>query len=143
MCIGQPTQIFFPDAHNRITKAIQFLKTKKGVDTIYLMGHSMGSRMVSAYYPEDNDKSIKGLILAGCRNNGDYPLSCKENIQGTKLPVLDIWGESDAKDSISAYERQSLKSKTYTQIEIPGADHKFDGYDYELTSTVINWLKTM
>lgn len=38
----------FPDAFFRIEEAVSFLKDK-GVSDIYLMGHSMGSRMVSAF----------------------------------------------------------------------------------------------
>ncbi|HHS99840.1 MAG TPA: alpha/beta hydrolase, partial [Thiomicrospira sp.] len=43
---------FFPQAHAKIAKAIEFLKTEKGVETVYLMGHSMGSRMASSFKPE-------------------------------------------------------------------------------------------
>ena len=39
----------FPKAYTIIKEGIQFLREEKGVETIYLMGHSMGGRMMSAF----------------------------------------------------------------------------------------------
>ena len=87
----------FPDAYQTIHAAIKFLKEEKKVKNIYLMGHSMGSRMASAFMAENVNAPIKGLIIAGCRNNGDYPLSCSETIKEVKIKVLDIWGGANGK----------------------------------------------
>ena len=38
----------FPKAYDTINQGISFLKTK-GIKNIYLLGHSMGSRMMGAY----------------------------------------------------------------------------------------------
>jgi len=132
---------FFPEAHANIAKAIQVLKTEKGVETVYLMGHSMGSRMASSFKPEAHNTQINGLIIAGCRNNGGEPLSCIANVKNRALPILDIWGEGDVKDDQSASERKTLQSPHYQQVQISGANHKFDGYDFELNGAVIQWLK--
>jgi hypothetical protein len=42
----------------------------------------------------------------------------------------------------AAKEREGLVSATYTQVEVSGANHKFDGNDDEFIATVIDWLKT-
>lgn len=131
----------FPLAYEAIKQGIEFLRKEKGVTRIYLMGHSMGSRMASAFMAEDPDAPINGLIVAGIRNNGDYPLDGKQNLERVDIPVLDIWGGGDSKDYAAAKERRPLVSATYTQVEIPGANHKFDGYDAELITAVINWLQ--
>ena len=131
----------FPDAYITIKKAIVFLKKEKGVNKIFLIGHSMGSRMSSAFVSENPEQQVSGLILAGCRNNGGYPFSCNENLQNINIPILDIWGGDNEKDSDSALERQKMVSYTYKQVEISGANHKFKGYETELVDAVVKWLE--
>ena len=131
----------FPQAYSTIEKAIAYLKNEKGVSHVYLFGHSMGSRMASAFVAEHPDHGLSGLIVAGCRNNGGQPLSCDQNLEGVVLPVLDIWGGKNGKDSRAASERSRLTSDTYTQVEISGANHKFEGKEDELVETVADWLK--
>ena len=131
----------FPEAYEMIKDGIRYLKEEKGVTTIFLMGHSMGSRMASAFVSENPEQILSGLIIAGCRNNGGYPLSCEENIQNVDIPVLDIWGGDNSKDSDAASDREGLASASYEQKEVPGANHKFEGYESEFVSSVVIWLK--
>lgn len=131
----------FPDAYNIIKDAIHYLQKEKNITKIFLIGHSMGSRMSSAFVSENPAQPIAGLIVAGCRNNGGYPLSCIENLQNVSIPVLDIWGENNWKDSNSAIEREKMISSTYKQVKISGANHKFEGYEAELVEAVVNWLE--
>ena len=130
----------FPDAHARIADALSFLEKEKKLEKVYLMGHSMGARMASAYMSENPDSGISGLIVAGCRNNGGKPLDCSNNLQDLRLPVLDIWGGNNGKDNRAATERKNLQSNTYIQVEIAGANHKFDGYESEFVAAVADWL---
>ena len=132
----------FPAAFETIKQGVAFLRDQKGVTTIYLMGHSMGSRMASAFVAENPASSISGLIVAGIRNNGDYPLDGKQNLERVGIPVLDIWGGGDGKDYDAAKERADLASSTYTQVEISGTNHKFDGADPEFVAAVVSWLKS-
>jgi pimeloyl-ACP methyl ester carboxylesterase len=130
----------FPEAYGTIAEAVAYLNNEKGVSTVYLFGHSMGARMVSAFVSEYPDHKFSGLIVAGCRNNGGKPLACDQNLKGITIPVLDIWGGKNGKDSKAASERKGMASATYTQIEIPGANHKFEGYESELVDAVANWI---
>jgi len=133
----------FPEAYETIEQAISFLH-KKGIKEIYLMGHSMGSRMTSSFLSEVGNPTVKGFIAIGCRNNGGYPFSCVDNISEINdIPILDIWGANNKKDSKSASKRKYLISDTYKQISINGANHKLDGYDKELTEIVVDWLKSI
>lgn len=131
----------FPEAYGTIEEAITYLKNEKGVSKVYLFGHSMGSRMASAYVAEHPNSGISGLIVAGCRNNGGSPLACDENLEDVRIPVLDIWGGKNGKDSKAASQRSGMVSATYTQIEIIGANHKFEGHEDELMGAVEKWLK--
>ncbi len=130
----------FPDAYKTLKEAIAFFKNEKGVERVFLIGHSMGARMSSAFVSANNNHGLAGLVVAGCRNNGDPPLSCDHNLQGVDIPVLDIWGGNNGKDSRSASERNGMVSDTYVQVEIAGANHKFEGYEDELVDAVASWL---
>ena len=133
----------FLTAYRTIEEAIIFLE-KKGIKDIYIVGHSMGSRMTSSYLSEIGTTSIKGFIAIGCRNNGGYPFSCIDNVSDIDdIPILDIWGADDDKDAKSASAREYLISDRYKQVSINGANHKFDGYDDELNNTIIDWLKSI
>lgn len=131
----------FPDAYQTFEQAISFLKKEKNVTHVYLFGHSMGSRMASAYLSDTSDGGVSGLIVAGCRNNGGRPLSCDQNLEGVKVPVLDVWGGNNGKDSRSAEERSGMVSDRYTQVEIVDANHKFEDSEDELVEAVVEWLK--
>jgi hypothetical protein len=101
----------------------------------------MGGRMASAYVAGYPGSGLAGLIVAGCRNNGGVPLSCKQNLEGVGLPVLDVWGDKNDKDSRAAWDRRSMKSETYEQIAIAGANHKFEGEESALVRVVTQWLE--
>lgn len=131
----------FPRAYSTIEEAIAYLKNEKGVSNVYLFGHSMGSRMTSAFVSDNPNNGLSGLIVAGCRNNGGRPLACDQNLKGVTLPVLDIWGGKNGKDSKAASERRGMASASYTQVEISRANHKFEGYEGELVDAVANWLR--
>lgn len=92
----------FPEAYETINRGIEFLRGEKAVSKIFLIGHSMGSRMVSAFVFSNPGEPISGLVVVGCRNNGGFPLSCGNNLAGVDIPVLDIWGEEDDMDNHDA-----------------------------------------
>lgn len=73
----QSYAIEFDDAYDRIRQTIVFVKSK-GIKTIILFGHSMGSRMMSAFLRK-NPGLVDGLIMAGCRNYGNYPMNCHDH----------------------------------------------------------------
>ena len=131
----------FPDAYRNIIQAIEYLKNAKGVTRVFLFGHSMGARMSSAFVFKNPNSGLSGLVVAGCRNNGGSPLACDQNLEWIKLPVLDIWGGNNDKDAEAAAERNRMVSNTYTQVEIPGANHKFEGYEDKLVNAVSFWLE--
>jgi pimeloyl-ACP methyl ester carboxylesterase len=130
----------FPKAYETIWQGIRFLREEKGVKTIYLMGHSMGSRMASAFVASNPGASVAGLIVAGCRNSGPRPLDCRQNLRKVRIPVLDIWGGDSWKDNDSALERKGMISDRYRQLKIAGGDHRFKRKQGEFVSAVVDWL---
>lgn len=138
---------FFPEAYKCIDAAVQFLRNEKGVKTIYLMGHSMGSRMATGYLSENPEANISGFIGVGIRIGGDAPLNSLVNLKralqkSPGLKVVDIYGDGgDGIDAKQAQKRSSLVSDRYQQILIPGADHQFDSGEKQMVDTVVNWLK--
>jgi alpha/beta hydrolase fold len=130
----------FPEAFVEINRAADFLQ-KKGVTTIYLVAHSLGSRMATAYLTHTPHPSIKGFVGVGMLNNGEQPFNCLENLQKNTLPVLDIWGEAGrAGDNRYGLERKGLLSPVYTQVSIKNGDHALSEHEDELVEEVVHWL---
>jgi len=133
--------IDLPTAYDEISRAAEFLQSK-GVDSIVLIAHSLGSRMATAYLAETPHHLIKSFVGVGMLNNGGPPLGALTNLQEISIPVLDIWGESGtAGDHQYALERNVLVSSRYTQISIPGGDHALSEHEDELVDAVVTWIK--
>lgn len=137
---------FFADAYKRIWAAIRVLRQEKGVKTIYLLGHSMGSRMASGFLARFPEAGVAGFIGVGVRNNGRPPLDSVRNLQlalqrNPRLMVLDVYGDGgDGRDAQHAQKRAKLVGDRYRQILIPGADHRFIRGEEEMVAVVVRWL---
>ena len=130
----------FPTACQQIKAAVSFLHGK-GVNTIYLIAHSLGSRMASACLAHSPKPAIDGFVGVGMLNNNGSPFSCLLNLQQISIPVLDIWGEDGAAgDADYARERRVLLSAGYMQKEIADGDHALSEHEDELLEEVATWL---
>lgn len=133
----------FPQAYREIQAGIDFLSKEKGVTKIYLMGHSMGSRMATAFLVEHPDSGVAGFIGVGVKNGGNYPLDSNSNLRKIKIPVLDVYGDGgDGMDKIEAGVRADMVSDRYKQVLIPQADHQFNVGEEDMVQAVIDWLKS-
>lgn len=130
----------FPDAYKTIQAGIDFLKKEKGVERIYLMGHSMGGRMTSAFLVNDPYAGVVGFIGIGLVGGGQEPLNTNLNLKKVKVPVIDIHADSDP-DVKYADFRKRFVSNRYKQVVISGAKHDFRGYENQVATAVIAWLK--
>lgn len=132
----------FPKAFQTIENSIKYLTKNHHVKKVFLIGHSMGSRMASAYIAATPSHKISGFIGIGMRNNGEHPLNVGENLINTDIPVLDLFGNGgNRKDFYHAKDRSQLISDNYKQIMITGANHKFTQHQEKMITAVINWLK--
>jgi predicted alpha/beta-hydrolase family hydrolase len=130
----------FPDAYGRIQAAIDFLKNERGVERIYLMGHSMGGRMTSAFLAKNQPASVVGFIGVGLLAGGKEPLNTNLNLRKIRVPVIDVYAEND-RDAKSAEFRKPFVSDTFLQVPVPGAKHDYRGYEKFVADAVNGWLK--
>lgn len=130
----------FPDAYSRIQAAIDFLSKEKGATRIYLMGHSMGGRMTSAFLANNPAAPVVGFIGVGLLAGGKEPLNTNLNLRKVKVPVVDIYAEND-RDARAAEFRRPLVSERFTQVPVPGATHDYRGYEKFVAETVIGWIR--
>jgi predicted alpha/beta-hydrolase family hydrolase len=130
----------FPDAYGRIQAAIDFLRKEKGVERIYLMGHSMGGRMTSAFLANNPDAPVVGFIGVGLLAGGKEPLNTNLNLRKITIPVIDVYAEND-RDAKAAEFRKPLISDRFVQVPVPGAKHDYRGYEKVVADAVNGWLK--
>lgn len=129
-----------PKVDAMIDEAIAFLQ-ERGVKRIYLMGHSLGAGMSSAYLVTHPKAPIVGYIAVGCRGDMGALISCSDNMAKLSLPVLDIWGRDDAQDNAFAQKRAPLVSEHYRQHGIEGANHLLEGSEDFFVEEVKGWLE--
>ena len=129
----------------RIDAAIEYLK-KNGSKEIVLIGHSQGASM-TAYYLSKSKQDINGFVAIGMATFADDPrMDTIRSLQSINVPVLDIYADDDLDDvlkSIKARAEAAKKAgnKNYTQLEVAGSNHFFDGKEDELVEAVAAWLE--
>lgn len=128
----------------RARAAINHLKNS-GVNTIVIIGHSLGASMASYYLTRD-DTDVAGFIGIGMDAGGeDKRMDDAHSISQIKIPVLDLYGSDDLDGilnsvTLRADAAKKANNKNYTQTKVAGANHFFDGKDEQLITTVANWL---
>jgi len=130
----------FPDAYRRIQAAIDFLRHEKGVERIYLMGHSMGGRMTTAFLANNPDAPVKGFIGVGLLAGGKQPLNTNLNLRQVRIPVIDLYAGND-RDAKAAEFRKPFVSDRFVQVPVAGATHDYRGYERVVADAVNNWLR--
>jgi pimeloyl-ACP methyl ester carboxylesterase len=129
----------------RIDAAIKYLKDN-GAKEIVLIGHSQGAAM-TAYYLSTSKQDVKGFVAIGMASFADDPrMNSIKALENIKLPVLDIYGDDDLEGimkSVGARTEAAKKAgnKNYTQQEVAGSNHFFDGKEDELVAAVAGWLE--
>lgn len=130
----------------RTQAAIRYLEEQDG-HPIFVVGHSLGVAMAMHYLGGEPENGISGLVAIGTNNGGKGSLDeGAELLSGVQVPVLDLYGEYDTVPVLTgvgtrASVARSSGNKDFTQIEVPGADHFFDGYEAQLLNRVSTWLE--
>lgn len=122
----------FPEAAERIARAVAFLK-EKGYKAIAVVSHSMGSRMSLTYFAAKPDPAVKTWASLGA-SFGDY--------DKVGLPVLDLYGDGDLKPVLdqAAQRKMSLTNKASVQQVVAGADHFYAGREDQMVAAVADFL---
>jgi predicted alpha/beta hydrolase len=131
----------------RINAAIEYLK-KNGSKQIVLIGHSQGAAM-TAYYLSTSKQNVSGFVAIGMSAFADDPrMNSIKALEKINIPVFDLYGDDDLEVIlISIDDRTKAASKagnkSYTQLELAGSNHFFDGTEEELVEAVASWLEQL
>jgi pimeloyl-ACP methyl ester carboxylesterase len=125
----------FADAAERLAAAVALLKSK-GHSRIALASHSIGASM-SNYFLTAAPAGISTWIAVGI-----FPSEFTDPDK-LHLPILDIYGERDLPQVLQKADARAavlMKLKGSAQIEVPGADHYFNGSEAELARNIRRFL---
>jgi pimeloyl-ACP methyl ester carboxylesterase len=136
----------FDEVAPRIDAAIEYLKAN-GSKEVVLIGHSLGSAM-AAWYLTTSKQDVKGLVAIGMAAADDPRMNGVLSLEKITLPVLDVYGDDDLDDvkaSVGDRAKSARKAgnENFTQVEIAGSNHFYDGRDDELVEAVANWLEVL
>lgn len=137
----------FEEVGPRIEAAIQYLR-ERDVDTLVLIGHSLGASMAATWVANSQTKEVDGLVLIGLSIiDADARMNSLPALEKIRIPVLDLYGSRDL-ESVTASAKKRLSAANrgddgkYRQLQVEGADHFFVGLEQDLTRRVYGWLKS-
>ena len=136
----------FDEVAPRIDAALAYLKTQ-GAKEVVLIGHSLGAAM-TAWYLASAQRDVQGFVAIGMQAADDPRMNGVRSLGKITLPVLDLYGDGDLEGVLaSTGERAQAAKKAgnrdFTQVEIAGANHFFDGREDDLVEAVANWLEKL
>jgi pimeloyl-ACP methyl ester carboxylesterase len=138
-------QPLYEEVAPRIKAAENYLKGQ-GIKKIVIVAHSQGAAM-SSYYLSKNRSNVSAMVAIGLSSRltqGSYDSSVA--LKNIVIPVYDVYGSEDLPtvlNSITERKAASKDNKQYSQIEIPGAGHFFDGKNEVLIDTIQQWLQRL
>lgn len=130
----------------RIEAGIKFLQGK-GIQNIVIIAHSLGTTMATHYLADKPNPAIRAFVAVGMPGQ-HARLESMDNIkalQKIKLPLLDIYGSEDLENIRTTKDQRASAAKragntTYTQVEVPAANHFFNNQGDTLVKRVRGWL---
>lgn len=127
----------------RIEAAVSHLR-ENGFEKIVLIAHSQGSTM-TAYYLGRPHGPVEGFVAIGMSGGiAGGPMDTLSQLPGIGTPTLDLYGSEDLPEVLaSVADRAAAAGRAggdYSQQEVAGADHFFDGEEAELLDAVNAWL---
>lgn len=131
----------------RINAAIEYLKNNGSKD-IVLIGHSLGASM-TAYYLSTSKQNVNGFVAIGMGSfSKDARMNSIKALEKITVPVLDLYGDDDLENIVAtisdrATSAKKAGNKNFTQVEVAGSNHFFDGKEDELVATVAKWLENL
>ena len=128
----------------RINAAVKYLQDK-GCNDIVLIGHSQGAAM-TAYYLSTSKQDVNGFVAIGMASFADDSrMNSIKVLEKISVPVLDLYGEEDLEPILNSSGARTESARKagnnhYTQVELSGSNHFFDGKEEELVESVAAWL---
>ena len=129
----------------RIEAAINYLDSQS-YKNIIIISHSLGSTMANSYLAK-NTKRVHAYVAIGmdAYDDGPVELNNAKYLANMNLPLLDMYGSQDLDGVLNSVKqrRQAARkagNQDYQQVEVPGANHFFNGLEEELIRRVKSWL---
>ena len=138
----------FDEVPERIKAGLDFL-SKKNINNIVLVGHSLGATMAADYLTKHREPRIKafvGIGMKAMKQTVEYRvLDNAESLQKIKLPVLDIYGSKTIEEVLYSADRRSRVIKRTghvqsRQVKLEGTGHFFQGFEDVLLKNIVAWL---
>jgi len=124
--------VLFWEADARFAGALTYLR-RKHYDRIWLVSHSMGSRMANHYISAHPQVPLAGWISLSISSGDMGPF------KKIRFPVYDVYGENDLDAVLKGAPRRAatLKGlKGSSQTMVYGADHYFAKKEKNLVSLI-------
>ena len=132
----------FDEVAPRLDAAIAYLKDQ-GYSDIVIIAHSLGASMASHYLAQ-HPEAVSGFVAIGLSGGAADPrMNSLETLKGVKVPTLDLYGQNDLEAVVTTHAERAAAAAGnpgYSQAQVPGADHFFDGEEDGLVETVEAWL---
>jgi pimeloyl-ACP methyl ester carboxylesterase len=127
-------QALVDQAQPRLQAAADFLLARD-VDSLAVVGHGLGAAMAARFVAGQANTAGGALVLIGAPQR-----HVPDDLPRVTVPTLDMFGERDARARDGAVARRLAAGDAYTQVEIPGVDHRFTAAQALLASRVRAWL---
>jgi pimeloyl-ACP methyl ester carboxylesterase len=124
--------VLFWEADARFAGAMSYLR-RKHYDKIWVISHSMGSRMANHYISAHPQVPLAGWISLSISNGDIGPF------KRIKFPVCDVYAENDFDAVIKGAPKRAATLKNLkgsSQTMVFGTDHYFAKKEKELVSLV-------
>lgn len=130
----------------RIETAISLLRERKFLN-IAIIGQGFGAVTGLNFVQKASKQKVVSIVTLGLQ---DYAfvkpaIDVLNLIEKVKIPILDIYGSRDFRNVVQQAPDRRLAAKkgendNYTQLEIEGADHHFNGMEDVLVKRIRGWL---
>lgn len=134
----------FDEVAPRLDAAIAYLKDK-GADRIVIIAHSLGATMAADYLASHPESAV-AFVGIGMAGQAQVPrMDTTGSLRKIRTPIFDLYGQNDNEDVLASAEARASAALAagasgYSQAQVPGADHFFDGQEDALVETTVQWL---
>ena len=133
----------FAEVPGRIDAALQALHAA-GYRDLTLVAHSLGAAMAVYYLSQASSNSFDSLVIIGM-SPGLEGMENIERLQKLALPVFDLYGGNDLEAVLATTGQRAQAGERsgaeYRQLQVPAANHFFQGNEAELVQQVFDWIE--
>ncbi|MFO7602495.1 MAG: DUF3530 family protein [Gammaproteobacteria bacterium] len=136
----------FAEVAPRIEAGIKYLQDK-GIQNIVIIAHSLGTTMSAHYLASSPNAAVRAFVAVGMpgQHAKAEAMNNLKSLEKISLPLLDIYGSEDLESILKTADQRASAAKragntAYSQVEVPGANHFFNGQGDTLVKRVRGWL---